>query len=344
MRNFRKTLISTLAVLLCFAMLVGIAEWPYFTKEGYYYQDAKVRRQMAGSIDTIVSGASQGLRAIDPRTLDEVLGCSAYNLSSVLDTMKGRYQMLKYELDRNPVDTVILELSYDALTRSNGTTGYEGNLYHLGRMDNAWQYLSFFIMDVKPEDYVQTLYDTVNRGITIWKQMATGTLTRPVQYETHGFVPCAAATAQPEPEEYPALYHTKELDLDKNEEDLKWLTRTLELCRERNIRVILVTTPVSEGRLWEYDGYDTVRSWYRELSEAWDLSFYDFNLYRDKVSHYPEDTSFYDKGHMSLEGAEVFSRDLAEVLDRADRGEDTDGLFYDSYEEAIRERWEALGK
>lgn len=341
MHNFKKALLSTLAVLLCFALLVGIGEWPYFTQEGYYYQDAKVRRQLAGSVNFIVSGASQGLRAIDSRILDEKLSCLSYNLCSVLDTMEGRYRMLKYELDRNPVDTVLLELSYDALTRGNGTTGYEGNLYHLGRMDNVWQYLSFFFTNVQPRDYVRTLYDTVDRGITVWKQMWAGTLTRPVQYETHGFVPCVTAAAQPEPEAYPELYHTKELDLNRNAEDVKWLNKTLELCRDRGIQVILVVTPVSEGRLWEYSGYDTVLSWYRELSETWDIPLYDFNLYKNKVSHYPEKTSFYDKGHMSLEGAEAFSRDLAEVLRLAARGEKTDDLFYECYEEAISARWEA---
>ena len=341
MHSFKKALISTLAVLLCFALLVGIAVWPYFTQEGYYYQDAKVRRQMAGSVNFIISGASQGLRAVDPRILDEKLGCSAYNLSSVLDTMEGRYRMLKHELDRNPVDTVVVELSYNALTRGNGKTGYEGNLYHLGRLDDPWEYLSFFFGNVSPGDYVETLYDTVNRGITTWKRMLAGTLTRPVQYETHGFVPCTEATARPAPETYPEIYHTEKLDLARNEGDLQWLEKTLELCRDREIQVILVVTPLSEDRLWRYEGYDTVLSWYQELSRKWDCPLYDFNLYKDKVAHYSEETGFFDAGHLSLEGAEAFSADLAEVLWRAGQGQNTDDLFYENYEQAIAARWEA---
>ena len=61
MRSFKKALLSTLAVLLCFALLVAIAVYPYFACDAFYYQDASVRQSLAGQFDLLISGASQGL-------------------------------------------------------------------------------------------------------------------------------------------------------------------------------------------------------------------------------------------------------------------------------------------
>ena len=111
MRNFRRALCSVLAVLVCFSLITAVIVFPYYAWGTYPYQDAKARKDMAGQFDLLVSSASQGLRAIDPRALDDALGCTSYDLGAPLQTMYGRYLFLKEELDRNPVKTVILELS-----------------------------------------------------------------------------------------------------------------------------------------------------------------------------------------------------------------------------------------
>ena len=54
MRNFKRVVVSALSVALCFAVLVGAAVFPYFTMESYYYQDNRVRKELAGTIDFFV--------------------------------------------------------------------------------------------------------------------------------------------------------------------------------------------------------------------------------------------------------------------------------------------------
>lgn len=338
MRNFRKSLAAALSVLLCFAALSAAVIAPYYIDGRYSYQDAQVRKDLAGQFDTLVSGASQGLRAIDPRVLDKELGCSSYVLGAPLQTMYGRYLFLERELERNPVKTVFIELSYDAVARAYEEHGNEGSIYQLGRSDSLVQWLDYFFHQVPPKDWVGLLYDAMTRGVTSWKRMLWEGPYTPEQYETHGFLTGLESVPMPSEELYGQDYHKEQLPTAPQEENLEYLDKCIELCRDKGIEVVLITTPVSEYMLWSNDGFDDILQVHREISEKWDVPLLDFNLKRDKLDRYPEETSYCDQHHLCEESAREFSKDLAETVKLLRAGEDTGALFYGSYEEAIRGR------
>lgn len=339
MRNFKKALVGTLAVLLCFALLIGIAVCPYFTKEAYYYQDASVREALAGQFDLLISGASHGLCSIIPETLDNALGCTCYNLCGSLELMKYRYLLLKQEVERNPVSTVILELSYDAMTRTRNDSGLELAIYQFGRLETASQRLTYLCTEVSPKYYAPILSDTVNRGVDVWKKILLGTLETSSQLQSHGFHPYVNFTPMPEKDTY--QYHRGEgcILTDPTEENRYYLEQILSLCQSKNINVILLATPMSECFLWREDNLDDMRQWYQDVSDKWGCTFYDFNLLKNKLERYPEATAYADITHMSKTGAVAFSEDLAMVLSMAQKGEDTSSLFYSAYDEAIYARF-----
>ncbi len=337
MRNFRRALCSVLAVLVCFSLITAVVVFPYYAWGTYPYQDAKARKDMAGQFDLLVSSASQGLRAIDPRALDDALGCTRYDLGAPLQTMYGRYLFLKEELDRNPVKTVILELSYDALSRSYNDYGREGSIYQLGRSDNLGLWVEYFFRQVPPADWAHLLYDTMNRGVHTWRQLLAGELSVPKHYETHGFWPGLESTPMPGPENYEKDYHTEALSTVPQEDNLYWLDMCLSLCRERGVRVVMIATPLSEYMLWSTSGFDEILATHRAVSEKWGVPFYDFNLKKDKLERYPEETAYFDQHHLCEASARDFPYDLAEVL----MSENPDALFYGSYEEALHARYQA---
>ena len=339
MRNFKKALIGTLAVLLCFAVLVGIAVYPYFAYETFYYQDASGREALAGQLDLLISGASQGLCSIIPKTLDETLGCTSYNLCGALETMEQRYLLLKQEVERNPVSTVILDLSYNAMTRTRNDNAQELEILQFGRLETASQRLSYIFTEVQPKHYFTFLYDTVWRGVSVWKQLLKGTLQTSPKLESHGFYPYANATPMPDKETY--QYHRSEgcIRTEPTEENLYYLEQILTLCKSKNIEVIFLATPMSEYYLWREDDLDIMRQWYQDTSDKWGCTFYDFNLLKAKLERYPEATAYTDEIHMSKAGAVAFSEDLAMVLSMAQKGEDTSSLFYSTYDEAIHARF-----
>ena len=95
MHNFRKVLLSFICVLLVFALVSVAVIGPFLNSEHGYYQDHKLRQQLAGSLDCLVVGASHGLGAFDTQVLDRELDCCSYNLSAGMMTMNARYYFVK---------------------------------------------------------------------------------------------------------------------------------------------------------------------------------------------------------------------------------------------------------
>ena len=110
MHSSKKVFLRTLAVLLVVLGLSVLIILPYMES-----QERKTRKDLAGTVDYLVVGASHAQLGFVPSVLDQELGVNSYNLSSLLMPVTGRYFLLEKEIKRNPVKTVVLEVSYDTL-------------------------------------------------------------------------------------------------------------------------------------------------------------------------------------------------------------------------------------
>ena len=333
MRSFKRTIWKILAFLLSVAAItVGITE-PYFQNEVYHYQDAGARDFYAGTLDVLICGSSHAYRGIVPQVLDEAMGCSSYNLSTSLMTMSGRYEMLKQELERNPVKLVILDVSFNSLTRDRAEEGPEGDIYQLGRYRSLPQRLSYFFRHFRLEEYGRVYYDTLNRGVTTWKLLlrGQGKLGSSEKYQTKGFMPGPSNPCEEAPYHE---YHTYLQETEFNGEDVAYMEKMVELCRERDIPVIVVAVPIAQRLTLLFDGLDSIHTQCQALCSQWGVPFYDFNLYRGKTRLFPDDTAYFDVNHMSESGARDFTGELCRLLEALEAGADPSGWFYDSYSEA----------
>ena len=129
------------------------------------------------------------------------------------------------------------------------------------------------------------------------------------------------------------IKNTKLLDTKIKEESLNYFDKIIKLCKRNNIRVILVVTPVTEKLILEYNNLDDIFSQYIDLAKEYNCEYYDFNLDKNRVKLYSEETSFYDNTHMSDSGAEVFSNRLTEIIKKVDEKKDITNEFYNSYSE-----------
>ena len=198
MRSFKRTLLKALVFVLSVALISAIIVEPYYQNEIYHYQDASVRDHYAGTLDVLVCGSSHAYRAIVPEVLDRRLDCSSYNLSVSLMTMKGRYELLKKELDRNPVKLVILDASYNSMTR-------KGDIYQLGRYKNPLERLSYFFRTFRLDEYMEVYYDTLSRGYHAWRTLLRGEGAKgsSAKYETKGYLSLETTPfSQPAPQDY----------------------------------------------------------------------------------------------------------------------------------------------
>lgn len=328
MHNFKKIILHTVLLIFFVIIILICSTLPYFWGESCYYQDYKVRTSLSGKLDTLVIGSSHALRSIKPTVLNEKLNTKAYNLSSPLMSMYGRYVMLEKEINRNPIKTVYLEISYNALTLDRKTLGLEGDLYVLGRFDNVFERINFFTNAFTPDEYKKVLSDVIVRS-----KNSFFTHNTIKQYETFGYLPVPSNNQLLSDETKEEIKNTNSLDTKIKEESLNYFDKIIKLCKRNNIRVILVVTPVTEKMILEYNNLDDIFSQYIDLAKEYNCEYYDFNLDKNRVKLYSEETSFYDDTHMSDSGAEVFSNRLTEIIKKVDEKKDITNEFYNSYSE-----------
>lgn len=336
MRNSKqKALFVTLALLLCAILLLTAFCEAYFRYPAYYYEDASVRQGLSGSLDTLVVGSSHAFRAFVPEILDESLGTSSYNLSCSMMTMQGRYELLQKEISRNPVKTVIFELSFNALTRNRAIEGPEGEIYLLGRLDNTAERISYFFRAIRPSEYAQVLHDTFDRSKTAWGLLLRGAIDVPQMQESRGFIPQPANDLSlGSYQEAFEMWYDDSFSDTYDAENEEYLDRCVRLCQDNHIRIVFVVTPMADEMLLHYSNIDAISQHEQALADQYGVEFYDFNLIRTRSDDYPSDSAFFDKLHLSGSGAETFSHSFAAVLQLVDQGQAVNDLFYDSYDQA----------
>ncbi len=329
MHNFRKIILHTISIILLVAILLSVSVIPYFNREKFYYQDYKVRESLKGKLDTLVVGSSHALRSIKPTVLNKEMNIKSYNLSSPLMSMYGRYVLLKKEIDRNPIETVIIELSYNALILDRKNLGFEGDIYVLGRLDNTTERLKFAKEAFTIDEYDDVISDTIKRS-----KYALGDSTNTVtQYEAYGYIPVPSNDYSLTQEEKNKIINTETLDSQIKEENLEYFDSMIKLCKKNDIKIILVVTPVTEKMILRHNNIDEVFSQYKDLARKYNCEYYDFNLDKKRFDLYSEKTSFYDQTHMSDSGADIFSTRMSEILKNSSKKEDAKEEFYESYEE-----------
>lgn len=334
MRNFKLALRTSILFLLLVAAITEVIVYPYFHSETYHYQDGYVREEMAGSLDFIICGASQAQRGISPAVLDEALEVNSYNIGSPLMTLKGRYHMLEKEVERNPVKTVIIELCYDTMYRDRDVVGPEGDYYMLGRFTSFTERMEYFFSAARLDEYAEFYCDTLQRGLNAWNEFGKTEIGTSENYETKGFAPLET---HPIEMIAPENYNKEEIYTDIAEENMVYLNKMFELCRSRNIKVIMVATPLADAAILSYDKLDEIHTMYKEISQQWDCEYYNFSLYKGKSEIFKDSDSFFDRNHLSAAGAEVFSHILSDVIADSLDGKESYELFYDDFAQAQEE-------
>ena len=134
------------------------------------------------------------------------------------------------------------------------------------------------------------------------------------------------------PDQLEALHNSERLP-PVRAENLAELQKMVDLCRAREVRVIVVITPTSDGFHWklanEAESWDVLQDFCRRNG----LTVLNFDLDRERRERFSEATSFSDDNHLCSEGAHVFSPLFAETVKRVLAGEDVSAMFYDSYAE-----------
>ncbi len=332
MRSFKRFLKTVGIFLLIVAILSSFFISCYLKGENFHYQDARERDALSGKLDFLLCGASYTLFGMRPDILTEQMGVNAYSLAGTLLTLRGRYELLQQELARNQVDIVVLEVSPDTLLRDRAEEGPKGDLPMLGRITDAGERWCYFREAFRVTEWPEVYYDLVSKGMDSALRLLNGTYTTENQITVRGYY----ENHNPQkyiPNNYRDLYNVQSLPEQVIPENVAWLEKMVELCREYGATPYLITAPQSKYYNCVFANLDYYESWYRSFAAEHQIPYYNFNLAKNKLELLPDETCFYDETHLNTKGGEIFTRMMWDIILHHQQGRDNGFYFYNSYEE-----------
>lgn len=333
MHNFKKVLgVSVLFVCICAAMAIGFIE-AYIHSEYHTDQDARERQSLAGTLDCLVLGSSHLQQGIIPSELDRICNVNSYVLADGWQSLYLSQQLLDTELARNPVKRVILGVTYDTLTRTNGSDRIEGDLYAIPRLETVQERLAYVRESLSLRECKDVYISYLQYGADYLMDLLAGKEVNNVDYTAKGFREVEQRNMLIKDDEIVEIYNSRKVNNKWREKNIAQLKDIIQTCKDRNIDITVVVIPMSARMLWNFSGFDTFREQLNDFCEENEVEVYDFNLLKTRYALFDEELSFSNPEHLSIYGAQTFTPVFAETMNDIWEGKDVSDIFYASYKE-----------
>ena len=335
MNTFKKIFISVfcffLIIFLSSAFLIG----QLIDSEWEHCFDLKNRDRLAGTIELLICGASQGMNHYNTHVIDEQL-CTCYNISGPAISWEARTVLLEEELIRNPVKYVIIDISHNSLVQLPSVSG---EYYALPRLfpEDRQQY---FFREISFNDRyglygklmnesVQYLASKYIGGISV---LGTAETVDNCNYDEKGFRHGFTGHVALAEDEILTNRKIKNVELDFPEKNLLCLDKMVSLCWEYGAKPIIIQSIASDRLNWEYNGLQELHDFLKGYCAGKNCWFIDGNLLKDRYRIFNDSDSFGDDQHMCVEGATAFSEIICGLLKAMEANNDLTARFYPSYD------------
>ena len=340
MKHSKKAIIVSVVFVLVVTLIYGVVAVPYL----YFNNDKILRNELAGNTDCIIIGASHGLSGFVPQVLDENMECHSYNLCGSLITFNGRLALLEEEIYRNPVKTVVVDISYNAFSRPSLSA--EGNTYIIPRFNEQSKMLNYFTGNKMYQDIDTTysyyfsygmqdypkLVKSVFNGLKSNKSLSEyikKNYLSDKERKNKGYVEKnKSGSPKLSEDEISQKYNSEEIDRNYNFENIEILKQIVKICRDKNVNVIFAVVTVSDAAIWKTSNWDDFYNDIVKISKEMDCRLIDFNLLKNRYELFSDDKSFSDNYHLCAEGARTFSGEFSKVINKINNGENVDDMFY----------------
>lgn len=335
MRSIRKAIVRVVLVLAGMIALQGAVRLCYEDWTSPTIWSKKERQELKGTLDTLYCGTSLTYCAFNTEVLDEAMGTNGFNLATASQPYIGTYYLIRETVDYNPIERIYLTVSLPPLRNDEVTTSH-----YVSAFENlcSWKWRLAYLTEVNREKVwiSSMLYSTqVDHYFAledVKKNLQKKLVTKqaPKSYAGRGHR-LFSSVYKGRDRDYNLEMNTWDRNLGESqiqEEGLLYLEKIVEFCKEQEIELILVGLPYTQDFI---DGAGDMEGFYQYIkgrSEEWGVDYYDFVMYKDRNEVFTNDM-FRDVNHMNANGAEVFSKLLAEVM-QSDNPQD---YFYEEMSE-----------
>ncbi len=297
-------------------------------------------------IETLFLGSSHVFCGYDPRILDEISGENTYLAATPVQKVDGSYYLLKEALKNNQIKKVYLDmfyLQYRDIPAERGSLQMQWIYCITDNMKNNWNRIEFLLNASDCENYIEGFLPSARYGNYLLDRKRIERVIkskRSSEYINYENVPSAfykGAYVIPggvgNPEMIADLDNLEVAESIISEYSLKYLNKIVELCKEEEIELVLVTTPFTDFYVQALGNYNTFYAYMKEYAKTNAIEYCDFNLCRPELLVMEKD-DFVDYHHLSGKGAVKYSTVFAEMMASYDKMERQE-LFYDSVQEKM---------
>lgn len=280
---------------------------------------------------TLFIGTSHGQYGIDPQAVDRAGGGSSVSLCMADAYPDDMYYMLRLACETQSPSQVVYELdpSYWMNQQRSGSTQiffYEDfplsltkAAYFMDKIANL-----DFRLTLAPWSYYRNLYSQVPAHIRTkmsraYRNYDPSTLDIPEgHYGGRGFI----SRDRVEGEDKGAFNNIPWDESKVQKKAADYFNRIAEFCRDRNIRLVVITTPVPQDTLDKFSGsYGEAHKYFTRLMGSYGLPYYDFNYMKPGLMDRSMKGYWDYDGHMDQVKAREYSAILGRFLGGLKTGE-----------------------
>lgn len=274
--------------------------------------------------DTVFIGTSHGQYGIDPASVDSASGGSSVSLCMADAYPDDMYYLLRLACETQSPERVVYELdpSYWMNEQRSGSTqiffyqefpaSVSKAAYFMDKVANL-----DFRSTLAPWSYYRNLYGKIPEHFRVkqsdaYKNYDPSILEVPVgRYGGRGFIYRNHADGEDK-----GTFNNIPWDETKvKDKALAYFERIVKLCREKDIRLTVITTPVPTDTLSRFsDSYYQAHLYFSALMEDYGLEYYNFNYMKPELLDRSMNGYWDYDGHMDGPMAEEYSRILGAFL------------------------------
>lgn len=335
-------------------------DWSRIMWHNFYQEDE--------NIDNLFVGSSLVLCDINPTQLDAINGKNNFNLSLPGMRLNASYYAIIEASKRNKIENVFLELFYGV------SVGEESEIFSNASVERNWYATDYMNMSIEKVEFMMTMsnnekyLDTLFPFIRYRKQLFDSTYVidtiehkRTEEYKNYLYRTEAEAGVV-EYRDKGFLYTTCQVDSDKPDEGQlfaqneqsasgnlvmtesakKYLLKILNYCKEEDINLTFIVSPVYNLSGISPENYDAYYGQINDIAKEYGVPFYDFNRCKQKCLDIFYYENYMDELHLNAQGAKIFTSFLWDVV--ANSYEEKNQYFYNSLEEKIETEQPNIGE
>lgn len=298
--------VVSIALLIIFSIFIFCKLSLVFVRKGNGYGTDVLNfyKQKKNTIDVIGLGSSHTYTSLNPDIFYENLKLNLYDFATQQQPTWITYYYLKEALKYQQPKYVIFDVHMPVVENTNYASD-SVNRDAIDKMKMSINKINVINTSVENINDRFSYYVNIIKYHTRYKELTKGDIATAFFGKTINNKGYIALTN----DEYVfdgIIYNNQKLKI--NEKSEKYLNKIIDLCKEKNIKLILIKTPCV------YNSFDIAKlNYIEDIAKEKDIMFLNYVKNIDKLNlNY--NTDFYDSGHLSITGSQKISLDIVNTI------------------------------